>query len=118
VLRNKSKKRIMCKKVVFMRGLKKIVGLMFKRDLAKDEAWIFEIDKPGRLSSGVHTFFCLSDILVVWLNEKSEVIDLKVMKPFSMKIPRKEAKWVIEMSPKLRKLVNLGDKLVFPPVSN
>lgn len=101
-----------------MRGVKKIIGLMFKRRLSEERAWIFELKELSKREAGVHTFFCFSEILVVWLDRERKVVDLEVLKPFSIKFPKQKAKWIIELNPKLRDLISLGDELVFPPVPN
>jgi len=118
VLRNKTKGIVISKEVIFMKGIRKAIGLMFRRNLSETKAWIFEMGKQGKMNCGVHTFFCFCDILVVWLNEANKVVDMEIMKPFSLRIPKKEAKWVIELNPKLKDLISLGDELIFPPVSN
>jgi len=69
-------------KVREVKGLGIIRGLMFRR---RENAPILLFN----LRADLHSFFVFFSFLVLWLNEKNEVIDWKVTKPFSFRINSK-----------------------------
>jgi len=58
----------------------KIKGLMFsRRETAK--ILLFEFRKKRNII--IHSFFVFFPFVAIWLNEKNDVIDLKIVKPFT-----------------------------------
>ena len=60
-------------------SLEKFIGLMFS-NREKDNL-LFDFKKDTNIS--IHSFFVFYDFLAVWLNEKNELIEAKIIKPFS-----------------------------------
>lgn len=70
----------------------KIKGLMLSNS---SEILLFEFKKPTRIS--IHSFFC-KKFLVIWIDEKNNVIDFKVVSPWKITIkPRKNFLKLIEI---------------------
>lgn len=67
-------------------------GLMF----SNKKNIILVAENESRLSSAIHSFFVFYPFNAIFLNEKKEVVDHKKLYPFSMYMPKKAAKYIIE----------------------
>ncbi len=73
----------------------KFKGLMF----SKKKNLVFVLNKESRFNSGIHTFFVFFPINVYWLDEEKNIVDFRInVKPFSIIIPKKKAKYVVEIT--------------------
>ena len=73
----------------------KFRGLMF----SKKKNLIFKLNKESRINSIIHTFFVFYTIDVYWLDENKNIVDFRLnVKPFTIKIPKKRAKYIIELT--------------------
>lgn len=74
-------------------GFGKARGLMFRR--RETESLLFEF---GRFDRGIHSCFVFFDFLAVWLDEKDNVLDAEVVKPFRLSVgAKKGARKLIEV---------------------
>lgn len=72
----------------------KITGLMFRPRNTGN--MIFSFKKDSKIA--LHSWFVFFPFLCLWLDEKMNVIDMQVVKPFSTRIlPRKRFTHVIEL---------------------
>ena len=81
-----------------------LTGLMFKSK--NSENLLF--DMPGEW--GIHSFFVFFPFLALWLDEKNNVVDWKIVKPFSLfvKPKRKFSKLVeIPLNLKSQKIISI-----------
>jgi len=62
---------------------KKVTGLMFSRR-EKAQALLFNFSKPTKIK--LHSLFVFFPFVVVWLDDKNKVIDLRIVKPFKSSI--------------------------------
>ncbi len=70
-------------------------GLMF----SKRRNLVLVLKKESRIGAAIHMFFVFFPIDVYWLDKNYNVIDSrKKVMPFSMAIPRKKAKYIVEIS--------------------
>ena len=69
------------------RGLNRILGLMFIRK-EKAEALLFDFKKPVDLR--IHSFFVFFPFVVVWLDKKNKIIEIKKVKPFTLSVKSKK----------------------------
>ena len=60
----------------------KYLGLMFKTQ--NTENLLFDFAEDKRI--GIHSFFVFFPFLVVWLNDKNEAVEFKVVRPFEVSI--------------------------------
>lgn len=75
--------------------IQRFVGLMFSRR-EKSKALLFDFKKPTK--EPIHSLFIFYDFLVIWLNNKNNVINLKIIKPFTFFIkPKKPFLKLIEI---------------------
>ena len=73
----------------------KFRGLMF----SKKKNLIFNLNKESRINSIIHTFFVFYNIDVYWLDQNKNIVDFRLkVKPFTIKIPKKKAKYIIELT--------------------
>ena len=61
-------------------AFRKFSGLMFSR-LEKAEILLFDFKRKQKIA--IHSFFVFYPFIAVWLDEKNNVVDLKIVKPFS-----------------------------------
>lgn len=79
------------KKVYF---LGRIRGLMFKND--KTEALLFDFSKECR--EPIHSLFVFFPFLALWLNKRNEILEYKVVRPFTFFVrPKKSFYRLIEI---------------------
>lgn len=84
-------------------GIKRNIGLMFRRRLKKDEGLLL------RLSSAyIHSFFVFFNFHAIFLDKDFKVVEEFIMKPF--RITKVDAEWVLELMP--GKNVKTGEKLI------
>lgn len=93
-----------------IRGFRKAVGLMFYRR-EKAEALLFSFKKPIRFS--IHSFFVFFDFIVIWLDKKGKIIEIKKIRPWKLdiKIGKKFTKLIeIPINNKYKNIVKLLDE--------
>ena len=93
---------------------RRLRGLMFRRSLKSDEAYLFVFYSESVVAASVHTFFVFYPISLVWLDAHQRVVDLCLAKPFRpYYAPRRAAQTLIEGTPDLLDRVRVGDRLAF-----
>ena len=90
-------------------------GLMFSSGLKKGQALILVADKESVMESSIHMLFVFQWIDVVWLDRNKNVVDFKRnVKPFTILImPKKPAKYVVELPKGGISNINIGDNFIF-----
>lgn len=89
-------------------------GMMFRRTLDPQEAFIFVYARESVAQTSIHMFFVFFPIAVLWLDSAKRVIDKVVAKPFRpFYAPRKAARYCIEGAPELVERVRIGDRVTF-----
>lgn len=114
MLKNKTKNKVLAKKAKVCKNIfSKAIGLMFSdRKTLKTLIFIFNKEKTTPL----HMFFVFYPIDVLFLNKNKKVIEIKEnLKPFRIIIPKKPAKYIIELPNKTIKKTNtkIGDTISF-----
>lgn len=85
-------------------------GLMFKN--RNTENLLFEFGKNVRI--GIHSFFVFFEFLAVWMDENNNVLEYKIVRPFSPLIrPRKHFRKFAEipLNGKNKKIIKYFSKL-------
>lgn len=86
------KKRL---QVYSVEGIERIVGLMFSRR-RKSRILLFEFKKPVRIA--IHSLFVFFPFLAIWTDEKNNIIEGKIVKPFRFYVcPKKTFLKLIEV---------------------
>jgi uncharacterized membrane protein (UPF0127 family) len=74
---------------------KKFSGLMFSRR-EKADILLFEFNQKQKIR--IHSLFVFYKFIAVWLDNKDNIIDLKVVKPFNLCIsPKKSGFKLVEI---------------------
>ena len=64
------------------KGFNKIIGLMFSRR-EKAKVLVFNFHKKTKML--IHSFFVFFPFLAVWLDDKNKVMEIKKVRPFTLK---------------------------------
>ncbi len=86
----------------------KAIGIMFRWKIDKPLVFYFEYEHIIPL----HMFFCLFPIDVIFLDSKKRVVEKATLRPWQVYIPKKKAKYVIEMEAGSAK-VKIREKVEF-----
>lgn len=100
------KRREICVDVNRCEGARKGIGLMFKSRNTK--ALLFGSKKP--FQKAIHSYFVFFPFVAVWLDEKNNVVEIKIVRPFTfMCKPKKTFTKLVEipLNPKYNKEVQL-----------
>jgi len=65
----------------------KIRGLMFRRR-ENSPAMLFDLKKPRKFK--IHSLFVFFPFLTIWLDDKKNVLDIKIVKPFRFSVSSKK----------------------------
>ncbi|MEM0360197.1 MAG: DUF192 domain-containing protein [Candidatus Diapherotrites archaeon] len=115
MLRNKTRKAVIARKVRFANSFfLKLKGLMFEKRDCFDYALVFPFERETRFGASIHMLFVFFPIAAVYLNADKRVVDVAVLKPFTLNYtPKKPAKYLIELAQEKLELVRIGDLLEF-----
>ena len=93
---------------------KRLRGLMFRRALDPDEAYVFAYRRESVTETAIHMLFAFFPISVLWLDAHKRVVDRVLAKPFRpYYAPKRAAQYFVEGIPDLLDRVRLGDELGF-----
>ena len=91
---------------------KRARGLMFRRRLAADEAYVFVESRESVALTAIHMFFVFFPIAVLWLDQERRVVDMVLARPFHPHYaPSDPARYFIEGSPSLLDKARIGDMI-------
>lgn len=89
-------------------------GLMFRRPLAAEAAYVFCHDRESVSETTIHMFFVRFPIAVLWLDASKRIVDKALAKPFRpYYAPQRPAQYYVEGVPVLLDRVQVGDELDF-----
>jgi uncharacterized membrane protein (UPF0127 family) len=87
-------------------------GLRFSKRLGKEKGLLLKWGYESRFHTIVDMFFVFYPIDVIWLDRNFKVVDVKEnMLPFTFKIPRIKAMYVLEIEKGSSKGIKIGDIL-------
>ncbi|MBI4116915.1 DUF192 domain-containing protein [Candidatus Pacearchaeota archaeon] len=84
----------------------KVLGLMFKSK--ETDNLLFEFKNKTKMK--IHSFFVFFKFLAVWLDEKNNVVDFKIVEPFEFSVsPKKPFRKLVELpfNDKNRKTISI-----------
>lgn len=71
----------------------------------------------NRLETGIHMLGMNFDLGIVWINAEGKVVDLRYAhKWLSFLVPKKPAKYVLEILPQRLEDFNIGDQIRFEDI--
>ena len=93
---------------------RRLRGLMFRRRLLSDEAFLFVFESESVIAAIVHMMFVFYPISLIWLDAERRVVDVRLAKPFRpYYAPRQAAQYLVEGTPGLLDRVRVGEQLEF-----
>lgn len=95
--------------------LRRGLGLMCRRSLSKDQAFIFVERRESVTATAITMIFVFFPIAVIWLDNDHRVVDKTLARPWRLiYAPERPARYYIEAHPSALDKVKIGDKLTFP----
>jgi len=87
---------------------------MFRKTISPDGGIILDQKADSRLDSAIHMLFMNFDIAVIWVNSRMEVVDTRWARRWALAyLPKKPARYVIELQKDLLECYQPGDRLEF-----
>jgi len=87
---------------------------MFRSYLAKDEGLLLVGERDSRLDSAIHMLFVPFDLSVVWISSSLEVVDKLIARRWRPAyIPKKAARYILEIHPDQFGDYQIGDRIEF-----
>ena len=84
----------MVKKIVYWKGLRAIIGLIFQ---LPDRNTIYILDLGEDRVADVHTFFCLKDLDIVLISGNLDIVGRYLgVKPFRIIFPKRKFRFIVE----------------------
>ena len=88
----------------------KISGLMFSKK-TKANALLFKFKNGKKIP--IHSWFVFFDFLAVWTNSSNKIIEIKIVKPFKLRVlPEKEFTKLLEI-PLNKKYSKISKKIIY-----
>jgi len=88
-------------------------GLMFAMP-PKDKGLLIDCKEESRIGSTIHMLFVFFPLDILWLNKKKQIVYIKTVFPFTpLAIPKKPAKYVLELPKGYKIRFKINDKLKF-----
>jgi uncharacterized membrane protein (UPF0127 family) len=92
-------------------------GFTFRHHLALEEGLILVQERASRLDASIHMLAVFTDLAVFWLDETGSVVDTVRAKAWRLAyIPKRPAKFVLEIHPDRADEFQIGDKVTFTDV--
>lgn len=93
-------------------------GLMFRRALPADGGILLVQPRDSRLDSAIHMLGVWVDLGVIWINAAHCVVDVRLARRWRpLYIPRRPARFVLEISPARLDEFQSGDEVTFEEVA-
>jgi len=89
-------------------------GFMFRSRLAPGEGLILVQKSDSRLDAAIHMLFVFMDLGIIWINSGNTVVDAILARAWRpVYIPRRAAKFILEIHPARLKEFKIGDHIEF-----
>ncbi|MCC7553002.1 MAG: DUF192 domain-containing protein [Methanobacteriaceae archaeon] len=113
ILYNKTKNlnlEIKCADTFF----KKFKGLMFKKNMKI--ALLIKLNSKNKYTSSIHSCFMRKTIELYFIDENNKIFEIAILKPWRFYIPKKEAKYVLEIKKNFISDLELNDEILLKRV--
>lgn len=92
-------------------------GLSFRRTIPYEWGLILGYRTENRIDPGIHMLGMNFDLGIVWINADGEVVDLRYARKWlSFIIPKKAAKYALEILPQRLEEFQVGDQISFEDI--
>ena len=89
-------------------------GLTFRRYLPPGEGLLLVQARENKLDASIHMLFVWFDLVVVWINNAFEVVDVRLAQRWHpIYIPREPARYVLELAAARQDDFVIGDHVEF-----
>jgi uncharacterized membrane protein (UPF0127 family) len=89
-------------------------GLTLRFNLSDEEGLLLVQSRDSRIDSAIHMFGVFIDLAVAWINEAGEVVDVRLARRWRpIYVPKRPARYILEMSPSRLNDFRVGDKVEF-----
>lgn len=91
------------------------LGLMFRRPLKENQAYVFVERRESLTATTITMFFVFFPIAIIWLNDDKRVVTKTLARPWRLiYAPDSPARYYIEAHPSALNKIKVGDRLTFP----
>ena len=89
-------------------------GLTFRHCIAPDEGLLLVQGRESRVDAAIHMLAVFTDLAVIWINADGTVVDAVHAKAWRLAyIPKRPAKYILEIHPSRITDFVIGDKVTF-----
>ena len=89
-------------------------GLTFRRMLPREEGLLLVQRSDSRLEAAIHMIGVFTDLAVVWINSSKKVVDVRLARRWRpLYVPRRPARYVLEIAPERMQDFTIGDEVDF-----
>ena len=89
-------------------------GLTFRRSLPTNQGLLLVQGRESRMDSAIHMLGVWMDLAVVWITGAGEVVDVRLARSWRLAyVPRRPARYVLEMSAEHLEDFQIGDHVRF-----
>ena len=93
-------------------------GLTFRHRLKSDEGLLLVQDRDSRLQAAIHMLGVWFDLAVVWINADQLIVDVCLARSWRlMYVPKRPARYVLELHAERLHDFRVGDEVFFEEVS-
>jgi hypothetical protein len=86
---------------------------MFRRSLDPGQALLLVEAVEGRANTAIHMAFVFFPLAVFWLDGDRIVVDRRLARPWSVHVPARPARFVLEAHEANAEMAAVGDRLEF-----
>jgi uncharacterized membrane protein (UPF0127 family) len=91
-------------------------GLTFRRSLPAGQGLLLVEGRDSRIDASIHMFGVWIDLAVIWINSAGEVVDTCLARRWRPAyIPRRPARYILEMAPQRLDDFHTGDQVEITP---
>ena len=89
-------------------------GLTLRFNLSDEEGLLLVQSRDSRVDAAIHMLGVFIDLAVAWINEAGEVVDVRLARRWRpIYVPKRPARYILEMSPSRLNDFRVGDKVEF-----
>ncbi len=89
-------------------------GLMFRRQLQKDQGLLLVGSRDSRIDAAIHMLFVPFDLAVFWISGAMTVVDKTVARAWRPAyFPARPARFILEVHPDMFAAYEVGDQVQF-----
>lgn len=97
----------------FENFISRLKGLMFKKNIAVNQAGLFINKNENIVDSAIHMLFMNFDIAVFWLDKKNTIVDKRIAKKWGLiYYPDVKSQKILETHTEIFDKLNIGEEII------